>query len=736
MMFEENRSPAVPPCSSALSLFESIIFRRTKESAEKKNEMQQRTGLVEAIVLEVRDREKIGGSYLNSNAICCTPELSKDGSCKVGEVIIQQNPDNPDGPKRFQTFFEGKNEEANMDIQTIEINSTGMYYLYFMFCDPELVGTLISGRTVWRNPDGYLPGKMSPLMTFFGLMSLAYLVLGLFWFLRFLQYWKDIIQLHYHISAVIGLGMCEMALWYFEYANFNSTGSRPMGITIWAVTFSAVKKTVSRLLLLVVSMGYGVVRPTLGGITSKVLLLGVIYFVASEALELVEHLGNINDFSGKARLFLVLPVALLDACFILWIFSSLSKTLEKLQIRRSMAKLELYRKFTNSLAVSVLLSVAWIGYELYFNATDPLSELWRRAWVIPAFWTLLAYLLLAVICVLWAPSHNPTGYAYSEETTDDFDDEGISLTGSGVKVAGGDLATKLERKERKASSAAEHHEYMSSPYCQCLVESYKVRRGGGGVRRRPSFLSPSGMKKGSILLPLLVRITLPQSVSLSPSHFSYFLSLSSFLPHAFSCSHCAHTVHNFPDHHGPNPPPASRQHPASPRTSFPIVVIEAWKVHNFPAIFRQVSETLASFFVPIGQLLRVGKDSGDNMQKPVSFLHFGPDRLDRVGPAGPGRTLLVASPDRSDPFCCIAGPVGPFLLPRWTGSDKLNRFEPDVGTFLLLRWTGSDKLNRFEPDVPGRTVSAASLNRANRVGQDDPGQTRRTGSDGRTGSDR
>lgn len=297
-----------------------------------KNEMQQRTDLVEAIVLEVRDREKIGGSYLNSEAICCTPQLSKDGSCKVGEVIIQQNPDNPDGPKRMQTFFEGKNEETNMELQTIEINSTGMYYLYFMFCDPELVGTSISGRTVWRNPDGYLPGKMAPLMTFFGLMSLAYLVLGLFWFLRFVQYWKDIIQLHYHISAVIGLGMCEMALWYFEYANFNSTGTRPMGITIWAVSFGAVKKTVSRLLLLVVSMGYGVVRPTLGGITSKVLLLGVIYFVASEALELVEHLGNINDFSGKTRLFLVLPVALLDACFILWIFSSLSKTLEKLQV--------------------------------------------------------------------------------------------------------------------------------------------------------------------------------------------------------------------------------------------------------------------------------------------------------------------------------------------------------------------------------------------------------------------
>ncbi|GJU22793.1 retrovirus-related pol polyprotein from transposon TNT 1-94 [Tanacetum coccineum] len=69
-------------------------------------------------------------------------------------------------------------------------------------------------------------------------------------------------------------------------------------------------------------MGYGVVRPTLGGVNSKVLILGVVYFVASEALELVENLGNINDFSGKTKLYLVLPVAFLDSWFILWIFSS------------------------------------------------------------------------------------------------------------------------------------------------------------------------------------------------------------------------------------------------------------------------------------------------------------------------------------------------------------------------------------------------------------------------------
>ncbi|CAI0423772.1 unnamed protein product [Linum tenue] len=422
--------------------FEDVTFVRTKEAASQQHEMQQNTGLVEAIVLEVKDRERVGGGFLKSNLICCNPTLAATGACKLGEVIIQKNPDNPEWPKRIQTSFAGKNEEVKMQPEAVEINSTGMYYLYFMFCDPQLKGTLIKGRTVWKNPNGYLPGKMTPLMTFYGIMSLAYLVLGLVWFLKFVQLWKDVIQLHYHITAVIALGMCEMAVWYFEYANFNSTGRRPIGVTLWAVTFTTVKKTLSRLLLLVVSMGFGVVRPTLGGITSRVLLLGFFYFIACEALELVEHMGNVNDFSKRTELLLVLPVAFLDSCFILWIFSSLSKTLEKLQMRRNLVKLELYQRFTNYLAVSVLLSIAWIGFELYFNATDPLSEMWRIAWIIPAFWTLLAYFLLVVICILWAPSRNPTRYAYMEEVGDEFDEEGISLTSGVLKAA---VDPKLER---------------------------------------------------------------------------------------------------------------------------------------------------------------------------------------------------------------------------------------------------------------------------------------------------
>ena len=45
-----------------------------------------------------------------------------------------------------------------------------------------------------------------------------------------------------------------------------------------AVLISSARKTVSRSLVLVVSMGYGVVRPTLGGLTKKVAGGHVLFF--------------------------------------------------------------------------------------------------------------------------------------------------------------------------------------------------------------------------------------------------------------------------------------------------------------------------------------------------------------------------------------------------------------------------------------------------------------------------
>ncbi|XP_011079571.1 transmembrane protein 87A [Sesamum indicum] len=403
---------------------EKIVFRRPLDLSNFSS------GSVHAILFEVDDRETIGGSaYGGQRAVCCTADLAKLGVCKQGQIIHRPSTNNPGWPQVFGASFDMDATETTLQPRSIQITKTGMYNLYFIHCDPKLKEVTVDGKTVWKNPTGYLPGRMAPLMRFYGFMSLAFVLLGIFWFSQYARFWREVLPLQNCITLVITLGMFEMALWYFDYAEFNEAGVRPTGITVWAVTFGTVKRTVSRLIILIVSMGYGVVRPTLGGLTSKVILLGGTFFVASEVLELIENVGAVSDLSGKARLFFVLPVAILDAFFILWIFTSLSSTLNKLQARRLSAKLDIYRKFTNALAVAVIVSVGWICYELYFKSKDVYNEQWQNAWIIPAFWQVLSYSLLCVICALWAPSQNSMRYAYSsEDAAEDFDkDETLKL---------------------------------------------------------------------------------------------------------------------------------------------------------------------------------------------------------------------------------------------------------------------------------------------------------------------
>lgn len=71
------------------------------------------------------------------------------------------------------------------------------------------------------------------------------------------------------------------------------------------------------------------------------------------------------------------------------------------QLRRSMAKLELYRKFTNSLALSVLISIAWIGYEVW--TCQFYSPIWdgSKCWINQHSGILFLLLYMMHIFGLW-----------------------------------------------------------------------------------------------------------------------------------------------------------------------------------------------------------------------------------------------------------------------------------------------------------------------------------------------
>ncbi|CAI7739275.1 unnamed protein product [Closterium sp. NIES-53] len=408
--------------------FDHLEFHRLAEEAQRSPQVGK-TGRIEAILFDVEDRDRIGyATSAKTRSFCCTPELVQRTGCNPGHVIVRPRDGDHQWPRVVEINFFGNDTTVVAAPSEIRIKMTGMYYLWFVICDKSMAGVSVTGTTVWKNPDGYLPGMMAPYLLFYEIMAVVYTILGIIWFVQYFRFWQDGLQIHTCITAVLVLSMAEMATWFFDFANFNSSGFRPIGTTIWAATLGAIRKAVSRVLVLVVSMGFGVVRPTLGGLSGKVVALGVGYFAAVELLDVMQNVGAIDDLTSSERLFLVLPVAVLDAIFILWIFSALSKTLAQLQAKRTTHKLELYRKFTNGLAIAVLVSVAWIGFEMYLRTSDPYNEQWEGDWITGCFWHVLTLMLLCLICVLWAPSRNATRYAYSEDVPEELGEEEVALT--------------------------------------------------------------------------------------------------------------------------------------------------------------------------------------------------------------------------------------------------------------------------------------------------------------------
>ncbi|XP_060943050.1 transmembrane protein 87A [Limanda limanda] len=274
-------------------------------------------------------------------------------------------------------------------------------------------------NVVMKGSHGYISITEWPLMIFYMVMCIVYILYALLWFAWAACYWKDLLRIQFWIAGVIFLGMVEMAVFCAEYENTNAVGSASSGLLIFAELVSALKRTLARLLVIIVSLGYGIVKPRLGTVMHRVVGLGVLYF-AFASIEGVLRITGAKD--SDLALLANIPLALLDSSLCWWIFVSLAQTIKTLKLRRNPVKLSLYRHFTNTLIFAVIASIIFMAWTTKkFRLADCQSD-WIELWVEDAFWRFLFSIILLVIMFLWRPSANNQRYAFTP-LIDDSDDE-------------------------------------------------------------------------------------------------------------------------------------------------------------------------------------------------------------------------------------------------------------------------------------------------------------------------
>ncbi|XP_065822553.1 transmembrane protein 87A-like [Labrus bergylta] len=286
--------------------------------------------------------------------------------------------------------------------------------------DPDQLIFAFTMKVEMKGPHDYSSPADWPLMMFFMVMCIVYVLFGALWLFWCACYWRDLLRIQFWIGAVIILGMLEKAVFYSEYQSIRYKGDYVQGAVIFAELLSALKRSLARILVLIVSLGYGIVRPRLGTTVHRLVAVGLLYLIFSSVEGVLRVTGG---FYGTVALVANLSLSLIDSCVMWWIFISLSQTTRLLKLRRNVVKLSLYQHFTNTLIFTVVASIIFIIWTTKVFKLVDCQKGWTDLWVDDAFWRLLFSTILLVIMVLLRPSANSQRFSHSPLIDEDDDEE-------------------------------------------------------------------------------------------------------------------------------------------------------------------------------------------------------------------------------------------------------------------------------------------------------------------------
>jgi len=198
---------------------------------------------------------------------------------------------------------------------------------------------------------------------------------------------------------------------------------------------NAGRNSFSFFLLLIVCMGYGVVKHTLGKTMVYVRILALTHF-AFGVIYGVASLSITPDSAGPLVLLVIMPLAATLTAFYIWTLNSLGATMKDLLARRQTVKAMMYKKLWWCILGSIMVIFAFFFFNSFTCASrgDPdfVPDHWQTRWFILDGWLNLVYLFdIAFIAYLWRPTVNNRRFAMSDELAQDDDGFEIASFGRG-----------------------------------------------------------------------------------------------------------------------------------------------------------------------------------------------------------------------------------------------------------------------------------------------------------------
>lgn len=348
--------------------------------------------------------------------------------CESGRVKIVDDAAGRDPHMRRESLDWNGVDRINVR-RRFDIESTGLYDVILAQCptnskEPHMLK--MTGTMTIMNPYGHLYGEDSGSLPYFAINTVIYATVSLWWAFRLVKFRRDSLILQAWISGVLLLCIMESIMLFTDRFVENLAGEKFSLIMSLTILASLARRTVSRMLIVIVSQGFGSIKTTLD--TPWILIFyGLFYFIASGVHEIAIMLFQSRVIDPLLVLFSMAPSTVLDGFLVAWVLSSLAATIKELGERKQDKKLELYQRLLFLIVGYICCSMIVLALQSPFISTGLYISLFYLFWVFDAVWHLLFMIVFLAIMLLWKPSKDNRLYAYEQIADYGLNDMEFSL---------------------------------------------------------------------------------------------------------------------------------------------------------------------------------------------------------------------------------------------------------------------------------------------------------------------
>ncbi|KAI9816772.1 MAG: hypothetical protein M1827_001417 [Pycnora praestabilis] len=389
--------------------------------------------IVSLVIFEWKDEDYVGRfptPESREKDYICDDENIKAGFCmenEIGQFILSENATEASKSNILTQAIHLKDPPAiNYPIKKTGYYCVGTY---------GYSGEDYKGVVEFRNAYGELPAAQIAKLPFYGGLAIVYAVIGALWAFLYAQNRHDILPVQNYITAIVVFLIVEMLItWgFYDYQNRHGNNAGAKVLLVVVSILNAGRNSFSFFLLLIVCMGYGVVKPSLGktmlivrGLAAAHFVFGVIYAVAS--------LTVTPDSAGPLVLLVILPLAGTLTAFYVWTLNSLGRTMKDLLDRKQSVKAMMYKKLWWCILGSIMVIFGFFFLNSFTFAgrseRNFVPDHWQTRWFILDGWLNLVYLFdIGFVAYLWRPTANNRRFAMSDELAQD--DEGFEIASFG-----------------------------------------------------------------------------------------------------------------------------------------------------------------------------------------------------------------------------------------------------------------------------------------------------------------